>query len=64
METHGLFMLIGERLLLYPDQINIPIYNALYEVMVANPCTQVLMKPHQQPSPSTLIHNPGKNFRS
>ena len=62
METNGLFMLISERLLLYPDQISLATYNALYEVMVENPCTQVLFKPHQEPTAATLIQNPGKHL--
>ena len=60
MESQSLFMLVSERLLLYPDQITIATYNAMYEVMVENPCTQILRKPHQEPSPNTYIVNPGK----
>ena len=59
MEAQSLFMLISERLLLYSDQIGVPTYNAMYEIMVEMPCTQVLRKPHQDPTPNTFISNPG-----
>ncbi|XP_077976450.1 neurobeachin-like isoform X2 [Styela clava] len=63
VNTHSLFVLIGERLLLHSDSntehpISISTYNALYELLVQEPCTQVLRKPHGEPTANTLIRNP------
>uniref|UniRef100_F6X056 Uncharacterized protein n=1 Tax=Ciona intestinalis TaxID=7719 RepID=F6X056_CIOIN len=58
MESQSLFMLVGERLLLYSDEFSLTAYNAMYEVLVEEPSTQVLQKTHAEPSANTLIGNP------
>jgi len=60
MDEQGLFSLITERLLLHGkmDVLNMSTYNALYEVMVEKPCTQVVHKQHSDPGMHTVIHNP------
>uniref|UniRef100_H2YT41 BEACH-type PH domain-containing protein n=1 Tax=Ciona savignyi TaxID=51511 RepID=H2YT41_CIOSA len=58
LETQSLFMLVGERLLLYSDEFSLTTYNAMYEVLVEEPSTQLLQKCHSEPSATTLISNP------
>nr|CAB3264214.1 neurobeachin [Phallusia mammillata] len=58
MDAQSLFMLIGERLLIYSDEMGVETYNALYEVLVQEPNTQILHNPHHEPSLWTVMHNP------
>ena len=62
MDKQSLFSLIGERILMYSTDLNVKTYNALYEILVEDPCTQVLHRPHPEPTASTVISNPGKRY--
>jgi len=59
METNSLFMLVGERLLLYGEQMGMDTYNAMFEVLVQEPSTQILNTPHHEPAAHVTIQNPG-----
>uniref|UniRef100_A0A8C8G4Q5 Neurobeachin n=1 Tax=Oncorhynchus tshawytscha TaxID=74940 RepID=A0A8C8G4Q5_ONCTS len=41
MHTHSLFTLLGERLMLHTNTVSVTIYNALYEILTEQVCTQV-----------------------
>lgn len=65
MSNHSLFALVGERLLAHADSsdddvISVTIYNVLYELLIGEPSTQVLIKPHPLANENTKIQNPGE----
>ncbi|KAM6933600.1 neurobeachin isoform 2-T2 [Xenentodon cancila] len=58
MHTHSLFTLLGERLMLHTNTVSVTTYNALYEILTEQVCTQVIHKPHSEPDSSVKIQNP------
>ncbi|XP_052323452.1 neurobeachin-like isoform X2 [Oncorhynchus keta] len=58
MHTHSLFTLLGERLMLHTNTVSVTIYNALYEILTEQVCTQVVHKPHPEPDSTIKIQNP------
>ncbi|XP_037533810.1 neurobeachin [Nematolebias whitei] len=58
MHTHSLFTLLGERLMLHASAVSVTTYNALYEILTEQVCTQVVHKPHPDPDSTVKIQNP------
>ncbi|XP_069782538.1 lipopolysaccharide-responsive and beige-like anchor protein isoform X2 [Narcine bancroftii] len=58
MLGHGLFSLLAERLLLHTNTITMTTYNALFEILTEQICTQVVHKQHPDPDSSVRIQNP------
>ncbi|XP_072248234.1 neurobeachin isoform X3 [Leuresthes tenuis] len=58
MHTHSLFTLLGERLMLHTNTVSVTTYNALYEILTEQVCTQVVHKPHPEPDSTVKIQNP------
>ncbi|XP_078683645.1 neurobeachin-like isoform X9 [Branchiostoma floridae x Branchiostoma belcheri] len=58
MQAHSLFTLLGDRLMLHTDTLSMTTYNALYEILTEQVCTQVLHVPHPEPDSSCRVHNP------
>ncbi|KAF6084574.1 neurobeachin [Phyllostomus discolor] len=58
MHTHSLFTLLGERLMLHTNTVTVTTYNALYEILTEQVCTQVVHKPHPEPDSTVKIQNP------
>ncbi|XP_051933626.1 LOW QUALITY PROTEIN: neurobeachin-like, partial [Hippocampus zosterae] len=62
MHTQSLFTLLGEKLLLHGGGggggMSVTTYNALYEILTEQVCTQVVHKPHAEPDSSVRIQNP------
>ncbi|XP_077467130.1 neurobeachin-like isoform X1 [Stigmatopora argus] len=58
MHTQSLFTLLGEKLPLHGGALTLTTYNALYEILTEQACTQVVRTPHAEPDSSTKIQNP------
>ncbi|XP_064200715.1 lipopolysaccharide-responsive and beige-like anchor protein isoform X48 [Anguilla rostrata] len=58
MQTHGLFSLLSERLMLQTNKVTMTTYNVLFEILTEQICTQVIHKQHPDPDSSVKIHNP------
>ncbi|XP_030207638.1 lipopolysaccharide-responsive and beige-like anchor protein isoform X2 [Gadus morhua] len=58
MLGHGLFSLLSERLMLNCSQVTMTTYNALFEILTEQICTQVIHKQHPDPDSSVKILNP------
>ncbi|XP_061638780.1 neurobeachin isoform X3 [Phyllopteryx taeniolatus] len=58
MHTQSLFTLLGEKLLLHAGAMTVTTYNALYEILTEQVCTQVVHKPHAEPDSTVRIQNP------
>ncbi|CAL8331350.1 unnamed protein product [Lota lota] len=58
MLGHGLFSLLSERLMLNGNQVTMTTYNALFEILTEQICTQVIHKQHPDPDSSVKILNP------
>ncbi|OCT99717.1 lipopolysaccharide-responsive and beige-like anchor protein isoform X2 [Xenopus laevis] len=58
MQTHGLFSLLAERLMLQTNQITMTTYNVLFEILIEQICTQVIHKQHPDPDSTVKIQNP------
>ncbi|XP_059821003.1 lipopolysaccharide-responsive and beige-like anchor protein [Hypanus sabinus] len=58
MLGHGLFSLLAERLMLHTNIITMTTYNALFEILTEQICTQVVHKQHPDPDSSVKIQNP------
>ncbi|XP_034024289.1 neurobeachin [Thalassophryne amazonica] len=58
MHTRSLFTLLGERLMLQSHTVTVTTYNALYEILTEQVCTQVVHKPHPEPDSTVKIQNP------
>uniref|UniRef100_A0A8B9FR27 Lipopolysaccharide-responsive and beige-like anchor protein n=1 Tax=Amazona collaria TaxID=241587 RepID=A0A8B9FR27_9PSIT len=58
MLGHGLFSLLAERLMLQTSLITMTTYNALFEILTEQICTQVIHKQHPDPDSTVKIQNP------
>ncbi|XP_029950576.1 lipopolysaccharide-responsive and beige-like anchor protein isoform X2 [Salarias fasciatus] len=58
MMSHGLFSLLTERLMLHSSQFTMTTYNALFEILTEQICTQVIHKQHPDPDSTVKILNP------
>ncbi|XP_061683071.1 neurobeachin-like isoform X2 [Syngnathoides biaculeatus] len=58
MHTQSLFTLLGEKLLMHAGVMTVTTYNALYEILTEQVCTQVVHKPHAEPDSTVKIQNP------
>ncbi|XP_077575855.1 lipopolysaccharide-responsive and beige-like anchor protein isoform X2 [Stigmatopora nigra] len=58
MLSHGLFSLLTERLTLHSAQFSMTSYNALFEILTEQICTQVIHKQHPDPDSNVKIINP------
>uniref|UniRef100_UPI0037E7EBB6 lipopolysaccharide-responsive and beige-like anchor protein isoform X2 n=1 Tax=Semicossyphus pulcher TaxID=241346 RepID=UPI0037E7EBB6 len=58
MLSHGLFSLLTERLMLHSSQFTMTTYNALFEILTEQICTQVIHKQHPDPDSTVKILNP------
>ncbi|KAG8453968.1 hypothetical protein GDO86_000553 [Hymenochirus boettgeri] len=58
MQTHGLFSLLAERLMLQTNSITMTTYNVLFEILIEQICTQVIHKQHPEPDSTVKIQNP------
>ncbi|XP_053559708.1 lipopolysaccharide-responsive and beige-like anchor protein isoform X2 [Bombina bombina] len=58
MNSHGLFSLLSERLMLQPNLISMTTYNVLFEILIEQICTHVIHKQHPDPDSSVKIQNP------
>ncbi|KAM9769828.1 lipopolysaccharide-responsive and beige-like anchor protein isoform 4-T4 [Menidia menidia] len=58
MLSHGLFSLLTERLMLNSSQFTMTTYNALFEILTEQICTQVIHKQHPDPDSTVKILNP------
>uniref|UniRef100_A0A674PMY5 Neurobeachin n=1 Tax=Takifugu rubripes TaxID=31033 RepID=A0A674PMY5_TAKRU len=58
MHTHSLFTLLGEKLMLNTSTVTVTTYNALYEILTEQVCTQVVHTPHLDPDSTVKIQNP------
>lgn len=58
MLGHGLFSLLGERLMLQTTSITMTTYNVLFEMLIEQICTQVIHKQHPDPDSTVKIQNP------
>ncbi|KAJ6668694.1 hypothetical protein lerEdw1_012177 [Lerista edwardsae] len=58
MLGHGLFSLLGERLMLQTTTITMTTYNVLFEMLIEQICTQVIHKQHPDPDSTVKIQNP------
>nr|XP_046271216.1 lipopolysaccharide-responsive and beige-like anchor protein isoform X4 [Scatophagus argus] len=58
MLSHGLFSLLTERLMLHSNQFTMTTYNALFEILTEQICTQVIHKQHPDPDSTVKLLNP------
>ncbi|XP_048826742.1 lipopolysaccharide-responsive and beige-like anchor protein [Brienomyrus brachyistius] len=58
MVAHNLFSLLSQRLMLHADRVTMTTYNALYEILTEQICTQVIHTPHPDSNSSVRIVNP------
>ena len=58
MNTHNLYALISDRLLMYSSEFSMPLYNTLYEILVEKTVNQVLDQAHPTPDMTHHIENP------
>lgn len=58
MNTHNLFTLISDKLLMSNNEFSMGLYNTLYEILVEKTVNQVLDTPHQPPDSTHHIENP------
>ena len=57
MNLSNLFSLLNERLLLHEDQLRIPTYNVLFEILTERMTSQILYQNHQEPESWFRIEN-------
>jgi hypothetical protein len=60
MNTHNLYALISDRLIIHTNDISLSLYNTLYEILVEKTINQVVDQQHQAPDATHHIENPSK----
>lgn len=58
MNTHNLYALMSDRLLVFNDEFPTPLYNTLYEILVEKTVNQVIEHTHIPPDKTHHIENP------
>ncbi|KAK7882246.1 hypothetical protein WMY93_028420 [Mugilogobius chulae] len=57
-QNHSLLTLLGDKLRGHSCTVSMSTYNALYEILTEQMCTQVIRKPHAEPDSAVKIQNP------
>lgn len=57
MDTHNLFTLLTERLLLHAASLSMATYNSLFELLTESLTPEILYKKHEEPDPQMKFEN-------